>query len=329
MKNCNGKVILISLFLFAIILTPSALSVEKEKTIFVNDDGDKDYITLQEALANASDGDTIYVLNGIYDGYIQINKSIKLIGENKENTIIQGIDSPNFFGLITILSDKVTISGFTIKNSIIFRLQDSIDTPLWILDYGNGIYINSNNNIISNNIIQDNERYGILLNNSIKTEISNNYIANHSNPCIYLKNSSNNIIKNNTIINNEQGIIFNITSINNIIYHNNFINNTYYHAHSEGYNIFYNMDLRQGNYWDDYTGIDKNNDARGDEPYNLSGECNQDIYPLTSPYFGALIVEQYYIDRDLVIFYLWIAMFATILFVIPIAYIWYRKTRLR
>ena len=35
-----------------------------------------------------------------------------------------------------------------------------------------------------------------------------------------------------------------------------------------------------GNYWDDYTGVDKNNDKRGDTPYNISGGSSQDMNPL-------------------------------------------------
>ena len=39
-----------------------------------------------------------------------------------------------------------------------------------------------------------------------------------------------------------------------------------------------------GNYWDDYVGVDKDDDGIGDAPYNISGGNNQDIYPrMNSP----------------------------------------------
>ena len=49
------------------------------------------YPTISEAISFANDGDTVYVLNGTYkEDYIRVDKSIKLVGENKYSTIIEG-----------------------------------------------------------------------------------------------------------------------------------------------------------------------------------------------------------------------------------------------
>lgn len=301
------------------------------KTIYVDDDGDKNYTTIKDAINDASDGDTIYVYNGVYEGYFLINKSITITGENKESTIIDGdiitgyLDLPQLPSLIWIKADNVTISGFTIKNSTRATAPpvESIAPPTYQYYEGVGIHVYSNGNTISGNILQNNQGYGILLNESRNSEISNNDITKHIQACIYVKNSSNNKIIGNNIANNFFGIAFHNLSIDNILYHNNFINNTYYHVYSESSNIFYDVGSEQGNYWDDYNGTDKNNDGIGDTPYNISSNL-QDKYPLMNPYHGRIIIDGFYIDESSVQFMLLIGMIVTIIFCIPIG-LWWRK----
>jgi len=57
----NYKIITISsiILLSIIVVIPTVLSDEKCKTIYVDDDGTADYISIQDAIDNASDGDTI------------------------------------------------------------------------------------------------------------------------------------------------------------------------------------------------------------------------------------------------------------------------------
>ncbi|MCJ7560901.1 hypothetical protein MUO79_09860 [Candidatus Bathyarchaeota archaeon] len=99
------------------------------KTIFVPDD----YPTISAAVAKASDGDTIFVENGTYnEPSLEIDKSIRLIGEDKNNTVIILHSTPynktfdhGPFGvpitltfwenILTITAPNVTLSGFTIK----------------------------------------------------------------------------------------------------------------------------------------------------------------------------------------------------------------------
>lgn len=53
--------------------------------IIVDDDRNADYKKIQDAINNASEGDTIYVRSGTYNENIAINKSINLIGEKRKN----------------------------------------------------------------------------------------------------------------------------------------------------------------------------------------------------------------------------------------------------
>jgi hypothetical protein len=190
-------IIILSIFLLLIIATiPNVLSDENAKIIYVDDNGTKDYKNIQEALDAANDSYTIYVYNGIYEGYFTINKSIKLIGENKENTIITGSKTTNKKHLIQITADNVTISNFTITNSTIppkILINNSIN-PKILYEYGIGISIESNYNKITNNKILNNQGYAIKLNNSQNTNISKNNIILQQTLGIFLKNSNNNVI---------------------------------------------------------------------------------------------------------------------------------------
>ena len=90
--------------------------VNNEKNEYiVDDDGIADFTKIQDAIYASGNGDIIRVRNGTYYENLNIFKSIKLIGENRENTIIDGMQKSNVFN---ILSDHVQISGFTIKNSL-------------------------------------------------------------------------------------------------------------------------------------------------------------------------------------------------------------------
>ena len=69
-----------------------------------------------------------------------------------------------------------------------------------------------------------------------------------------------------------------------LIHHNNFVNNTV-SAWDDGTAItWYDPVAKEGNYWDDYTGVDEDGDGIGDTPYTIPGPGgNKDLYPLMKP----------------------------------------------
>ncbi len=86
-------------------------------TIVVPDDYEK----IQWAIGNASDGDTIFVRAGTYYENVFVNKTVVLVGESKNTTIIDGagttiIDSHLFDGGIMVFADDVRIANFTVRN---------------------------------------------------------------------------------------------------------------------------------------------------------------------------------------------------------------------
>ena len=58
---------------------------DRGNTYYVGGSGSGNYSKIQDAINNASDGDTIFVYNGTYNEHIRINKQLFLKGIEKEN----------------------------------------------------------------------------------------------------------------------------------------------------------------------------------------------------------------------------------------------------
>lgn len=211
---------IIILFVGAGVIPSSGVTVvEKTTYTTINSSG---YI--QDLIDNASSGDVINIPSGIYYENIIINKSISLIGENKETTFI--------YGNVLITSKKVTVSGFTIQNGYLCIRMTSRNIIEGNNFNGNGIIIvGSDYNIISGNNINSSNGTGIIIECFLLL------------PRVYLP-SNNNIIKGNNISNNKRGI-FILYSHSSFIIKNNFIDNE-----EDAYFIDSYPNRWRQNYWD-------------------------------------------------------------------------------
>ena len=83
--------------------------------LYVGGSGPGNYSNIQDAVDDANPGDTVFVYSGTYDNGISIyvNKSINLIGENQDTTVIDGNKSR--CGII-ITANGTTVSDFKIQN---------------------------------------------------------------------------------------------------------------------------------------------------------------------------------------------------------------------
>ncbi|MCG2826452.1 MAG: right-handed parallel beta-helix repeat-containing protein [Thermoplasmatales archaeon] len=226
------------------------------------------YDTIQEAIDDANSGDTIEVSCGTYYENVVIDKTLTLIGEDRNTTIIDGNGTGD---VIYISADWVNVNGFGVRNCGV-TLGDA------------GIEIkSSNNNCIRNCTVCNNTLSGIYLyyystNNTITNcNIYNNAVG------IFIEDYSNsNIIINCTISSNSNdGIVIIYSSTNNLIYHNNFISNAV-QAYDSCSNYWDNDS--EGNYWSDYDessegAYDNNTDGIVDTPYAIPGGSNVDNYP--------------------------------------------------
>ena len=158
-------------------------------TLYVGGTGEGNYTSIQDAIDDAIDGDTVFVFNGTYhsDEYIiSINLSIRLIGENKFNTII------NETGIL-INASTVEISGFTLQNSIGIMIMPFFE--------------DTNNNTISGNIFKVDELLqglsGVTIFSSNYSTISDNTFFNCG-PIILF--SYHNSVYNNTV--NDKPLVY-------------------------------------------------------------------------------------------------------------------------
>jgi len=172
-----------------------------ENTLYVGGGGSGNYSKIQDAIDNASDGDTVFVYNGTYSELIHVDKSINLLGQDRNETIISGTyeesDSENM--VITVASDHVKIMGFTITGEGGYFLDFFLRTC-------SGISIDKYENCtISGNILNNLGNWGIRARQSNNNTITDNVIYNVLNKIgcnIFVDSSNNTCIKNNILLKN-------------------------------------------------------------------------------------------------------------------------------
>jgi len=246
------EIICISI-LFFLLFFYFRIEISQANIIYVDINGGKDFAHIQDAIAAANSGDTIFIYGGIYYENIIIDKRVTILGEGRDTVIIDGGGSGN---AIIVRIDGVEISEVCIKNSGTSSA---------------GILLDTANSITISHCKIDGGYYGVILSSASYNTLRENIISN-----------SDNI-----------GIIIDAYSHDNLFYHNNFLNNGVHAFDNGYSNIWYNAKLQEGNYWDDYQGSDNDKDGIGDEPYPIepATEINKDLYPLMQEYVGIGILH--------------------------------------
>jgi parallel beta-helix repeat protein len=171
------------------------------------------YATIQAAIdANETlDGHTITVDAGLYQEHVVVDKSISLIGEDRNNTIIDGGGTGTS---LSITADHVSVTGFKITNEgRLIRETDGlriqgcsyvIISRNIISRNNDGLFIYQSGNVrVQNNLIFDNRR-GIGITLSHHNQVVNNTVSAGREAGISMGSEANsNLIINNKIYEND------------------------------------------------------------------------------------------------------------------------------
>jgi len=197
------------------------------RTLIVDDDGPADYHTIQEAIDNSYEGDTIFVRSGLYSEHISVPWAVdlRICGEDRSSTIIDG----NWSGaIVTILGgSNVTFAHFTVRNAGWTSWEDdngirlkwsnsTLVTDCTVTGCAFGIRewsefwaphgaMIGHWNVISGNTVSDCSQIAIgsTHDSSLDHVIANNTITNSSNQGIYFNNPYNMQIIGNHVLGTE------------------------------------------------------------------------------------------------------------------------------
>src|SRR5438309_986278 len=152
-----------------------------------------------------------------------------------------------------------------------------------------GFYIHASRKITVKDSDVEFNIYGLHLQNSDDCVLVNNLLARqtYNSPGgygLYLYASSRNRITDNTIDSNINWGIWFSDAKENVIFHNNVVgNNPPVSDNTEGSNVWYDKQTKEGNWWADYKGKDADNDSIGDTPYPILGPGGMvDPYPFVA-----------------------------------------------
>ncbi|HII02429.1 TPA: S-layer protein [Methanosarcinaceae archaeon] len=255
----NRKWVQIICLVFLLLLGAAVIQVEAA-LITVDDDGAGNFSSIQEAVDNTQDGDTILVNPGIYRENVEVYRELAIVadsslsGDDGNRTYVIG-NVPEY-DVFYVNASNVTIDGFYITGGpsdmewyeVGIYLEGAencllINNTLVLNDAGIGLnnsegnYLENNNvalgyrgidlfaseeNTLSNNLVLTN-RQGIVLQGSVNNTLKNN-TASSNEVGFVLFSSGGNVLANNQVSKNECGIYGQMAEsnalLNNVIYLN-------------------------------------------------------------------------------------------------------------
>ena len=234
--------------------------------------------SIAQAVNNAQDGDRLVIKSGFFnESMIVVNKSLSIVGESSENTIVDGGRTAQV--IFQVVANDVLIQNLTLQNT---------DLAPFIFTAASAVTVFNATGVIIRNVSVQNASVGVVLRSSNLSQISCCSISGTVSYGIYFRERScNNVVVDSTVGNNSVGVGFaDMVSQWNRLYHNNFQNNTEDVRSFGGVNYLDDGYPSGGNYWDDYGSVDlkhgMNQDQNGSDGI-LDQGFSFDNYPLTNP----------------------------------------------
>lgn len=219
----KSKLAIFAVFMAILVILPTFAFSSKKNDLYVNtkasgeQDGSKNhpYKTIDQALSKASKNTQIHVSKGEYKENLTIKKGVKLLGENKDNTIIKA--KKDKWATVFFKDNAegdMEINGFTIKSGkqgvlVGKNVKASIINCIVKSNRGEGIYIEGNNTkksnqvVISKTKVKDNGHSGIYSVGARRIVITNSEIIENKNDGIDLVRGTSAWIEGNSINSNK------------------------------------------------------------------------------------------------------------------------------
>ena len=150
-------------------------------TLYVGGDGPGNYTSIGDAISAAENGDNIFVYTGNYSEHLVVNKTLNIIGEDENTTIIDG----GGIGMVVqLLANNIRFSGFTVRNGG--------------RDWSDGLVMCDGDQTTITDVLVNGGRYGFIVNASGCVVDSNRMLDCHAGICI--AGGEGNVVTNNTMV---------------------------------------------------------------------------------------------------------------------------------
>lgn len=208
-------------------------SLIRGKTLYVGGSGPNNYTKIQDAVNASSNGDTVFVYaaSSPYYENVIVNKSITLIGEDEQTTVLYyagGNNAPIF-----LQANGCTVQRFTMARSfygIRIESKNNTITNNTLFDNTEGFHLyKANNSKIEGNTISHNS-VGMCVTFTTGDKISANTITNNTYDGIELYTTEMTLVTLNNISGNGQ-FGLSIGGDNNTILKNNIVDNKFFGVH--------------------------------------------------------------------------------------------------
>lgn len=167
MEGLKGFSLLLLVSLGVMLMVVAGAEDAEGATITVPDD----YASIQEAIDNATDYDTLFIKDGLYIEAVIVYRPLTIIGESQAGTVIEN-DDP--FAVLMVANraslSSVTVQGTSVGAGLILQASNCVIEDVTVRDCLWGIWINrAYHNVVRNVQCLNNSWQGVLVEEADET----------------------------------------------------------------------------------------------------------------------------------------------------------------